>query len=505
MQAPKVQPKKRRFKMPSAFTILFIIIGLVAILTWIIPAGAYNTDKAGNIIAHTYKSVTANPQGIWDIFMAPVFGMVGNEHTEGAISISLFILVIGGFLGVVNKTKALDDGIGAVVRKYKGKEKRLIPILMILFALGGSTYGMAEETIAFYPLLIPVMIGVGFDSLTAVAIVLVGSQIGCLASTVNPFATGVASQTMNLSMGDGLIPRFILLIIVLVLGIWYVYHYASKIEKDPSKSAIYEQRQEDLDRFSVSDTDEAGTMTGRQKAVLWLFGGTFVLMIVGLIPWSTINEKWTFFESATKWIAKVPVLGNLIGSDMVPLGDWYFSEITMLFLLMAVVIMFVYKMKETDFINAFMGGMAEFLSVAIIVAVARGIQVVMNDGMITDTVLHWGELGLKGLSQSVFIIITYIFYIPMSFLIPSTSGLASATMGIIGPMGKFAGVDGSVVITAYQAASGWVNLITPTSGVVMGALAIAHINISTWWKWIAKLMIYLFIVTCVFLGVLAIL
>ncbi len=171
-----------------------MIIGLVAILTWIIPAGAYSTDKVGNIIAHTYKSVTANPQGIWDIFMAPVYGMVGNDHTEGAISISLFILVIGGFLGVVNRTKALDDGIGSVVRKYKGKEKALIPVLMFLFALGGSTYGMAEETIAFYPLLIPVMIGVGFDSLVAVAIVLVGSQVGCLASTVNPFATGVAPR-----------------------------------------------------------------------------------------------------------------------------------------------------------------------------------------------------------------------------------------------------------------------------------------------------------------------
>ncbi len=152
-----------------------------------------------------------------------------------------------------------------------------------------------------------------------------------------------------------------------------------------------------------------------------------------------------------------------------------------------------------------MGGMADFLSVAIIVAVARGIQVVMNDGMITDTVLHWGELGLKGLSQSVFIILTYIFYIPMSFLIPSTSGLAAATMGIIGPMGKFAGVAGSTVVTAYQAASGWVNLITPTSGVVMGALAIAHVNISTWWKWIAKLMVILFVLTCVFLGILAVL
>ncbi|WP_404814653.1 YfcC family protein [Secundilactobacillus malefermentans] len=497
---------KRRFKMPSAFTILFFIIILVAVLTWIIPAGSYSTDKAGNIIAHTYKSVTSDPQGIWDVFMAPVFGMVGNDKTEGAISVSLFILVIGGFLGVVNKTRALDDGISSIVSRYKGKEKALIPLLMILFAIGGSTYGMAEETIAFYPLLIPVMMGVGFDSLVAVAIVLVGSQVGCLASTVNPFATGVASQTLNISPGDGLFSRLLLLIILVVVSIWYVYHYASVIEKDPTKSLVYNQRQEDNKRFSIEErTDSNEKMSGRQRAVIWLFALTFVIMIVGLIPWDSINENFTFFNSFTKWFTAIPFLGNLVGSDMAPFGTWYFSEITMLFLLMSVIIMFVFRMKEKDFMDAFMKGMAEFLSVAIIVAVARGIQVVMNDGMITDTVLHWGEVGLKSLSQSVFIIITYIFYIPMSFLIPSTSGLAAATMGIIGPMGKFAGVDSSLVVTAYQAASGWVNLITPTSGVVMGALAIAHVNINIWWKWMFKLMIYIFLITAVFLGVAAIL
>ena len=246
-------------------------------------------------------------------------------------------------------------------------------------------------------------------------------------------------------------------------------------------------------------------MTKRQKAVIWLFGATFVIMILGLIPWTNLNSHWTFFDNFTKWLTGIPFLGNLLGHDMAPLGTWYFNEITMLFLFMSVLIMWVYHMKESEFMDAFMKGMAEFLSVAIIVAVARGIQVVMNNGMITGTVLHWGETGLHGLSQGIFIILTYIFYIPMSFLIPSTSGLAAATMGIIGPLGHFAHVSGSLVITAYQAASGWVNLITPTSGIVMGALAIAHVNISIWWKWMLKLMIYLFIVTCVFLGIAAVL
>lgn len=498
--------KRHRFKMPSAFTTLFIIITIVAILSWIIPAGKYSTDAAGNIIANTYRQVKANPQGLWDVLMSPVLGMVGDKKTDGAISVSLFILVIGGFLGVVNKTRALDTGIGSIVRRYKGREKGLIPLLMFLFALGGSTYGMSEETIAFYPLLIPVMIACGFDSLVAISIALVGSTVGTLASTVNPFATGVASQTLHISPGDGLLPRVILFIITVGIAIAYTYHYASKIEKDPTKSLVYGQRQSDLQEFTINDgTNEVEPMTGRQKAVIWLFTATFVIMITGLIPWESLNSHFTIFNNLTKWLTNLPFLGVVIGKDMAPLGTWYFSEITMLFLFMSVIIMWVFHMKEDDFLDAFMKGMGDFVSVAMIVAVARGLQVVMNNGMITGTILHWGEVGLHGLSQSVFIVLTFIFYLPMSFLIPSTSGLAAATMGIIGPLGHFAHVSSSLIVTAYQAAEGWVNLITPTSGVVMGALAIGHVSLGTWIKWCARLLLYLLIAVIVFLAVMAML
>lgn len=498
------QKKKHHFKMPSAFTILFLLIILMAVLSWIIPAGAYKL-KDGSIIAGSYHRVAQHPQGIWDVFMAPIIGMIGDKSTEGAISISLFILVIGGFLAVVNKTNALDQGIGSIVSKYRGKEKALIPVLMILFALGGTTFGMAEETMAFYPLLIPVMISCGFDSMVALGIVIIGSQVGCLASTVNPFATGVASQSLGISPGDGLMSRVILLVITLGISIWYVYSYASKIEKDPKKSIIYDQREADLKHFDIDAmTREDVKMTGRQKAVIAIFGITFFIMVLGLIPWDSINKHFTFFNSFAKWLTNVPFLGALIGKDLTPFGSWYFSEITMLFLFMSVLIMFVYHMSEKEFVDTFLSGMADFISVAMIVAVARGIQVIMNNGMITDTVLHWGEMGLQHLSSSAFSIIAYIFYIPMSFLIPSTSGLASATMGIIGPLGEFAHVAGNVIVTAFQAASGWVNLITPTSAVIMGALAIARVNISKWWKWVAKLMVILFVVTCVYLGILAV-
>ncbi|MFV0557047.1 MAG: YfcC family protein [Enterococcus sp.] len=499
--------KKKKFQMPSAYTVLFIIIAIIAVLTWFIPAGHYSVDEAGNIIAGSYERVESSPQGFYDVMMAPVNGMLGVEageltkETPAAVQVSFFILIVGGFLGIVNKTGALDAGIGSVVKKFKGREKMLIPVLMFLFALGGSTYGMAEETIPFYALLIPVMMAVGFDTVTAVAIVLVGSQVGCLASTVNPFATGVASDAVGISMGEGIILRFIMFIVLVGISIIYVYRYASKIEKDPTKSLVYDSREEDMKHFDIEAINNETTITSKQKLVNILFFVTFGVMIISLIPWTMLNENFTIFEDITAWITGLPIIGTVLGKDMLPFGDWYFPEITMLFLLMAIVVAIVYGMKESTFISEFIAGASDLLGVAIVVAVARGIQVIMNQGLITDTILHWGEQGLSGLSSGVFLVLTYIFYIPMSFLIPSTSGLASATMGIMGPMGEFAGVSKDLVITAYQSASGLVNLITPTSAVVMGAVAIARFDIGVWWKFMSKLVAILFVATCAILWI----
>ena len=248
------EEKKRGFRIPSSYTVLFIIIAIMAVLTWFIPAGAYETAKDGGVISGTYKTVASNPQGFFDILMAPVRGMLGVEGTDGAIQVSFFILMVGGFLGVVNKTGALDTGIASVVRKNKGRENLLIAILIPLFALGGTTYGMGEETMAFYPLLIPVMIAVGFDSIVAVAIILIGSQIGCLASTINPFATGVAADAAGVSIADGMIWRIIQWFILVGMSIWFVYNYASKIEKDPSKSLVADKAEEHKEFFQLQNT-----------------------------------------------------------------------------------------------------------------------------------------------------------------------------------------------------------------------------------------------------------
>ncbi|HEM4363152.1 TPA: YfcC family protein [Streptococcus suis] len=479
---------KKGFKLPSSYTILMLIIAFMAVMTWIIPAGQYQVDEAGRLVAGTYEKVAQNPQGIYDVFMAPVRAMLGHGATEAAINVAFFIIMVGAFLGVVNETGALDVGIASIVKRFKGREKMLIYILMPLFALGGSTYGMGEETMAFFPLLVPVMMAVGFDSITGVAIILLGSQIGCLASTVNPFATVVASDAAGVSVADGMIWRFVFFVVILLMGVLFVANYAEKVKNDPTKSLVYKQREADMQHFNVTATQEVNAeLSPAQKRVLWVFVLTFVLMICSFIPWEDLGV--TIFTQFKDWLIGLPFIGQVIGSSTAALGTWYFPEGAMLFGIAGIVVGLVYGMSEERLVKSFMFGAADIFSVALICAIARGIQVIMNDGMIAATILHMGEEGLQGLSSQVFIILTYLFYLPMSFLIPSSSGLAGASMGIMAPLGEFVNVPASLVITAFQAASGLLNLVAPTSGIVMGALALGRVEIGTWYKFVGKLIV----------------
>ncbi|HFR3341744.1 TPA: YfcC family protein [Streptococcus suis] len=479
---------KKGFKLPSSYTILMLIIAFMAVMTWVIPAGQYQVDEAGRLVAGTYEKVAQNPQGIYDVFMAPVRAMLGHGATEAAINVAFFIIMVGAFLGVVNETGALDVGIASIVKRFKGREKMLIYILMPLFALGGSTYGMGEETMAFFPLLVPVMMAVGFDSITGVAIILLGSQIGCLASTVNPFATVVASDAAGVSVADGMIWRFVFFVVILAMGVLFVANYAEKVKNDPTKSLVYKQREADMQHFNGAATQEVNAeLSPAQKRVLWVFVLTFVLMICSFIPWEDLGV--TIFTQFNDWLIGLPFIGQVIGSSTAALGTWYFPEGAMLFGIAGIVVGLVYGMSEERLVKSFMFGAADIFSVALICAIARGIQVIMNDGMITATILHMGEEGLQGLSSQVFIILTYLFYLPMSFLIPSSSGLAGASMGIMAPLGEFVNVPASLVITAFQAASGLLNLVAPTSGIVMGALALGRVEIGTWYKFVGKLIV----------------
>lgn len=487
--------EKKKFKMPTAYTILFALIVIVAILTWIVPAGVYQyVDPAASKpvpIPGTYQLTEMNPQGIWEVINAPIKGFME------AADIALFVLVIGGFLGVVMKTGAIDAAVASLIKKFEGRETLLIPIMMAVFALGGTSFGLAEETVAFYAFMTPVMLAAGFDTITTMGTILFGSGLGCLNSTVNPFATGVASGFAGISIGEGLPLRVILLVVQVGIVSMMLMKYAKSVKEDPSKSYTFSTRDEDREFFlgAGKSQEAAPEFTTKRKLVLTLFAGSFLVMILGVIPWA-YKFNITIFEDMTKAMVELPVIGKVLGK-LVPLGDWWFGEMTVLFMVMAIVIGLVAGYEEKEIINTFVQGARDLLGVALIIGVSRGITLVMNAGGMTATVLNLGEQGLKGLGKVSFIILTYLFYLPMGLLIPSTSGLATLTMPILAPLGDFIGVPKDVIVTAYQSASGIMNLITPASAVVMGGLALVRVNYLTWIKFSTKYLVVIFTTTII--------
>ena len=461
----------KKFRMPTAYTILFLLLILVAASTWVIPAGAY--QRAGEEetpVAGTYQTVDPQPQGAGDVILASFQGFYD------AADVALFILMVGGFLGVVMKTGAIDAGVGNVIRLLGGKEILLIPVLMILFSLGGTSFGMWEETMAFYPLLIPVFVSAGYDPLVGIAVVLLGSGAGVLASTVNPFATGIASGFAGVSLGDGLITRLVMLVLFDAVAIWYVMAYARKVRGAPEKSLVSGFSR----KFDARKGGDVPTLTSRRKVALSIFAAVFLVMVYAVIPFDEIGVP-------------IPTLG------------WWFPELSGLFLVGGIVIGIAYGLGEADTADAFVAGAADLVGVGLIIGISRGITVLMDGGQITDTVLYWGERALEGTGSVVFLLLVYLIYIPLSILIPSSSGLATLSVPILAPLGQFAGVGGELIVTAFQSASGLVNIITPTAAVVMGGLALGDVPYDRWVRFVWKLILIFFLLTVAFLAVSAIL
>lgn len=460
----------KKFKMPSANTILLVLILVVALLTWVMPAGQYLYTQEGAPVTGTYAAVPRNGQSIWEVMLAPLDGFYE------AIEIAVFILMVGGFLGVIGKTGAIDGGIAAIVEGLGDKGAVLIPLLMFAFSLGGTTFGMAEETIAFYPLLIPVMVAAGYDTVTAVSVILLGAGAGVLGSTVNPFATGIAAGFAGVSMGENLGLRLLMLVLGLGISILFVLFYGQRVKQDPARSLVAAQRQENLRSFGVRQ--ERKPLTGPQKLALSLFALTFLVMVYGVIPFADMGITW------------IPTLG------------WWFPELSALFWVSAVITGMLCRVGEKNIVEGFVSGAAELLGVAFIIGISRGITVIMNRGHITDTILHWGEKTLTGAGGVGFILLAFGIFLVLSVLIPSSSGLATLSMPIMAPLAEMTGVSRGLMVTAYQAASGIVNLITPTSAVVMGALAIGRVSYGVWMKYVWRLLVLL-LVMCILCLVIA--
>ena len=482
---------KKKRGMPSSFTILLALLAIVAVVTVIV------SGTSGGAVTAARLS---------DFCTAPVKGFAD------ALPVCLFVMILGGFLGMMTETGALDNGIAVLVQKLKGNEIMLIPVLMFIFSLGGTTYGMCEETVPFYALLAATMMAAGFDPMVGAATVLLGAGCGCLGSTVNPFAVGAAVDALtgvgievNQSIIIGL--GAVLWIVTTVMSILFVMSYAKKVKADKGSTILSMQELKDAEEAhgkAASEVHKEVKLTGRQKGVLIAFAFTFVVMIVGFIPLADLNEGVAnFFDAGAVYDAD----GNAIVQGWsalitgLPIGQWYFDEASTWFFLMAVLIGIIGGLSEKQIVNTLITGAADMMSVVLVIALARGISVLMASTGLDVYVLDAAANALAGLSGVIFAPMSFLVYFGLSFLIPSTSGMATVSMPIMGPLAVKLGFSPEVMVMIFSAAIGVVNLFTPTSGAIMGGLALAKIEWTTWLKFALKLIVALSVVCAIILTV----
>ena len=482
---------KKKRGMPSSFTILLALLAIVAVVTVIV------SGTSGGAVTAARLS---------DFCTAPVKGFAD------ALPVCLFVMILGGFLGMMTETGALDNGIAVLVQKLKGNEIMLIPVLMLIFSLGGTTYGMCEETVPFYALLAATMMAAGFDPMVGAATVLLGAGCGCLGSTVNPFAVGAAVDALtgvgievNQSIIIGL--GAVLWIVTTAMSIVFVMSYAKKVKADKGSTILSMQELKDAEEAhgkAASEVNKEVKLTGRQKGVLIAFAFTFVVMIVGFIPLADLNEGVAnFFDAGAVYDAD----GNAIVQGWsalitgLPIGQWYFDEASTWFFLMAVLIGIIGGLSEKQIVNTFITGAADMMSVVLVIALARGISVLMASTGLDVYVLDAAANALAGLSGVIFAPMSFLVYFGLSFLIPSTSGMATVSMPIMGPLAVKLGFSPEVMVMIFSAAIGVVNLFTPTSGAIMGGLALAKIEWTTWLKFALKLIVALSVVCAVILTI----
>lgn len=482
---------KKKRGMPSSFTILLALLAIVAVITVIV------SGTSGGAVAAARLS---------DFCTAPIKGFAD------ALPVCLFVMILGGFLGMMTETGALDNGIAVLVQKLKGNEIMLIPVLMLIFSLGGTTYGMCEETVPFYALLAATMMAAGFDPMVGAATVLLGAGCGCLGSTVNPFAVGAAVDALtgvgievNQSIIIGL--GAVLWIVTTAMSIFFVMNYAKKVKADKGSTILSMQELKDAEEAhgkAASEVHKEVKLTGRQKGVLIAFAFTFVVMIVGFIPLADLNEGVAnFFDAGAVYDAD----GNAVVQGWsalitgLPIGQWYFDEASTWFFLMAVLIGIIGGLSEKQIVNTFITGAADMMSVVLVIALARGISVLMANTGLDVYVLDAAANALAGLSGVIFAPMSFLVYFGLSFLIPSTSGMATVSMPIMGPLAVKLGFSPEVMVMIFSAAIGVVNLFTPTSGAIMGGLALAKIEWTTWLKFALKLIVALSVVCAVILTV----
>ncbi len=491
----------KKISFPTAHSVLLIIAALVALATWLLPAGKFDelkydkekkvfvqikTDQEivypatqktldslgikinlskfedGSIwkpvgIPGTYHNIDSKPQGFLEFVKSPLQGVIDS------IDVILFVLILGGFIGIVHYSGAFDAGVSRLAISLRGREKLLIVFITTLIALGGTTFGLAEETIAFYPILVPVFLAARYDAMVALASIYIGSSVGTMISTVNPFSAIIASNAAGITWTSGLYGRIVMLIIGTAFCIWYIIRYAEKVRKDPSKSIIYKQKDEIEKLFAVKT--EQIKFNWRISLILIVFAASFITMIVG-----------------------------------VSMFKWWFMEMTMIFLLAAVLVGIIAGIKEKIFVETFVKGANELLNVALIIGIARGITWIMDQGAISATLLESASGVVDGMPKVVFVNVMMFLYAGLSFFIPSSSGLAVLSMPIMAPLADVVDLQRELVVNAYQYGMGLMAFITPT-GLILASLAMVNVTYDKWLRFVLPLLFWLTIITMLVLTI----
>ena len=500
-----VKKEKKERKFPTAFTVLFIVLIIAAVLTYVIPAGSYDrlqydSDNSqfvrigsdgeetsleasqevldelnvtvplenfvrGDIkkpvaIPGSYHQLEQSPQGFFDVARAPIDGIADS------IGIIVFVLLLGGCIGILNTTGTFDAGMAALSRKTKGKEFLMVAIISSLIALGGTTFGMAEETIAFYPILMPIFLASGYDAMVTIAAIYMGSSIGTMFSTTNAFSVVVASNAAGISFKEGMNIRIITLLIGQAISLYYIYRYAKKVKNDPSQSIIAEEmpriRKQYLENY---DPEHTAPFNFRRIGMLVVFMLAFPVMIYGVM--------------------------NL---------DWWFEEMSTLFLIVGILLMILSGLGEQKAVNSFLDGAADLVSVALIIGVARAINIILDDGMISDTLLYNASNIISGMNGVLFSTVQMVLFSFLGIFIPSSSGLATLSMPIIAPLADTVSIGRDVVVSAYNFGQGWMAIIAPT-GLILATLEMVDVSYNKWIKFILPLMGIILILSVVMLGV----
>ncbi|QSE96323.1 YfcC family protein [Fulvivirga lutea] len=450
-----------KFKLPDTLLLLIAILLVFTLLTWIVPSGEFDREVVNGkelVVADSYKEVASNPAGLFDFILAPIKGFISSAQ------IITFIFLVAGSFGVINQTGAIEAGLQSVVvasQKNKAYKSLVIPLLMILFSIAGATFGMSEEVLVFILITLPLSFALGYDSVVGVSIPFVGAGAGFAGAFLNPFTVGIAQGIAELAPFSGWEYRLVVWVILTSAAIIFVMIYASKIEKNPEKSPMY-----DIDKNSKykNQAQEHITFTNRHRAVIIIFLLGLVALIYGVNAW-----------------------------------DWYINEISALFVCMAVVSAIVFRMNSGTAIDSFVKGASEMIKVTFVIAIAKGILIIASDGKIIDTILNAMASSVDGFPNAVSVQLMFGLQTFLNFFLPSGSGQAALTMPIMAPLSDLINVSRQTAVLAFQLGDGLSNLIIPTSGVTMGVLTIANIPYEKWFKWMLPLFIILSILAMLLL------